>query len=677
SAANRATNAASAAQTLATTAAKAARTARDAANSAADHADAAAAAAEEAVKNAGKAIDYANKSTAHAAAAVEAANVATKAVSDAVEVEQNARAAEAQTLEQDKQQAIDEVRLLSEIEATDQATLAGKRLVAERLTQETKDLIAKAEQALGAGDMETAATTGRQAAVHLLDVSGAWTRQSAQHALAGSDDDVFAWIDLDRALAQAQDDRETTAHIASIAAPKIAEAAAAALASATDTAVGDFLTSGMKKASDDELRVAINKILNDNPGRAVKKAGNDALDENTTEALNSFFDDVYPVAVKEDDQVLANELILTGGPFTKAYAEVALEAPAWVLRNFITVVRYRTAQLDFDTATHVAAVRGAIAAAAKIAQNAQTDAATASKAAADARKAAAEAQEWAKKALDSAAKADDYAQEARDNANAADKAAADAQKSADTAKAAAATARGAARSANYSANRAIDSARSALASSASAQNSAAAARASELAASADAKAAAAAYAAAKQIAAQKHLDELRHQAKEDWEKAELERQNKQNPADNDGNDQVNPNGTKGHGDSDEWWNDAQWYADAFNVVSVGSGFLAAGCTLAGTVFPPALGAAAVFAGISGGASVISSVFTGIEHGFTSSEFFWSALDSTLSLATFGASKWLTPAKALGKSVVPEVSKITHVAGDKLSSIGKAIYTLGA
>ncbi|SCD55552.1 Short repeat-containing protein of unknown function, partial [Streptomyces sp. TverLS-915] len=675
SAANRATNAASAAQALASAAAKAARTARDAANSAADHADAAAAAAEEAVKNAGKAVDYANKSTAHAAAAVKAANVATQAVADAIDVEQKARDAEAQTLEQDKQQAIEEVRLLAEIDATDQATFADKRLVAERMTQETKDLIAKAEQALYSGDMATAATTGRQAAVMLLDAPGAWTRQSAQHTLAGSDDDVFAWIDLDRALAQAQDDRETTAHIATIAAPKIAEAAAAALASATDTAIGDFLTSGMKKASDDELRVAINKILNDNPGRAVKKAGNDALDENTTEALNSFFDDVYPRAVKEDDQVLANELILNGGMFTKAYAEVALEGPAWVLRNFITVVQYRTAQLDFDTATHVAAVRGAIAAAAKIAQNAQTDAATASKAAADARKAAAEAQEWAQKALDSAAKAEDYAQEARDNADAADKSAADAQKSADTAKAAAATARGAARSANYSANRAVDSARSALASSASAQNSAAAARASELAASADAKKAAAAYAQAKQIVAQKHAAELAAKAKEDAEKARIEREKGQNPADHDGNDQVNPNGTKEKGDSDEWWNDAQFYADAANAVSIGAGFLAAGCTLAGVVFPPALGAAAVFAGISAGASVLGTVFTGIEHGFTSGEFFTSAVGSGLSLATFGATKWLSAAKVGGKVVEPVLGKLTHVAGEKVSGITKGLFDL--
>ncbi|MEU9954079.1 hypothetical protein AB0E15_38220, partial [Streptomyces sp. NPDC047939] len=612
-----------------------------------------------AVLNAGKAIDYANKSTAHAAEAVKAANVATQAITDALEVEQNARAAEAQTLLQDKLQAIEEAQQLAAIEQTELSDVRDKRLMAERTSQQTKDVIANAQTALYSGDMTLAATLGRQAAIALIDARGAYTRQAAQHALAGSDDDIFAWIDLDRALAQGQDDRETTLHVASIAAPMVAAAAAAALESTDSLAVGDFLTSGMKRASNEELSVAINKILGEGAGKAVTKAANDALEDNTTESLNYFFDTAYPIAVKEDDGVRTNELISTGGAFTKAYGEVALEGPAWMLRNFITVIQYRTAQLDYDTATHVAAVRGAIAAAAKIAEKAQEDAALASKAAADARNAAAEAQEWAQKALDSAAKADDYAQQARDNANAADKSAADAQTSATTAKNAAATARSASRSANYSANKAVDSARSALASSAEAQRSAASARASELAAGADAKAAAAAYSQAKQIAADKKRAEEILKAKADALKAQEQRDKNQNPADGDKNNQVNPNGTA-DGDADEWWNDAQFYADAANVVSIGAGFLAAGCALAAFVFPPALAAAGFFAGVSAGAGALGTLFTGIEHGFTSGAFFESAVGTGLSLVSFGAYKWVGAAdKALGGGLVkPIVSKIT-------------------
>ncbi|HEY9332143.1 MAG TPA: ALF repeat-containing protein, partial [Streptomyces sp.] len=657
-----------------TTAAAAARAASVAANSAADHAEKAAAAADEAVLNAGKAIDYANKSTAHAAEAVKAANLATQAITDALEVEKNARAAEAQTLEQDKQQAIEEAQQLAAIEQTELSDVREKRLMAERTSQQTKDVIAQAETALYSGDMTLAATLGRQAAIALIDARGAYTRQAAQHALAGSDDDIFAWIDLDRSLAQGQDDRETTLHVATIGAPKVAAAAAAALESNDSLAVGDFLTSGMKRASDEELRVAINKILADeDAGKAVKEAGNDALDSNTTESLNYFFDHAYPLAVQEDDRVRASELIATAGAFTTAYAEVALEGPAWMLRNFITVIQYRTAQLDFDTATHVAAVRGAIAAAAKIAEKAQEDAALASKAAADARNAAAEAQEWAQKALDSAAKADDYAQQARDNATAADKSAADAQASATTAKNAAATARSASRSANYSANKAVDSARAALASSAEAQRSAASARASELAANADAKAAAAAYSQAKQIAADKKRAEDIAKAKAAALAAEEQRKNNQNPADNDKNNQVNPNGTA-DGDADEWWNDAQFYADAANVVSIGAGFLAAGCALAAFVFPPALAAAGFFAGVSAGAGALGTLFTGIEHGFTSGAFFESAVGTGLSLVSFGAYKWVGAAdKALGGGLVkPIVGKITDTGEDLVSGITKGL-----
>ncbi|MBW8738823.1 MAG: ALF repeat-containing protein, partial [Streptomyces turgidiscabies] len=677
SAANRATNAASTAQTLATTAAAAARTARDAANSAADHADKAAAAAEEAVKFAGKAVDYANRSTAHAAAAVLAANTATKAVSDAIVVEQNARDAEAETLEQDKLQAIEEVRQLAEIETKELTAYQNKVTQAQQTDQATRDLIAGAERALAANDMTAAAVQGRRAALALLNARGAWTRQAAQFALAGTDDDVYAWIDLDRLLAQGQDDRETTLHVATIAGPKIAEAAQFALESPSSKAVGDFLTSGMKKASDEDNRVAIGRILNSNPGKAVTAAANKALTLNTTEALQNFFDHDYPEAIREDDAVRTIQLMNTGGAFTKAYAEVAMEGPTWMRRNFVSLVQYRTAQLDHDTATHVAAVRGAIAAAAKIAQKAQENAALASKAGADARNAAAEAKEWAAKALDSASKAENYADEARRNADAADKSAADAKASASKASAAASTARGAARSANYSANKAMDSARAALKSSYSAQASAADARASSIAAGKDARTAAAAATQAKQIVAAKRAAEAAEAAKAAAEKARREREAKIDPADKDTNDQINPNGTGAVADADEWWNDAGFYADAFNAISVGAGFLAAGCALAALVFPPAAAAAGFFSAVSMGAGALGTLFTGIEHGFTSGEFVESAVGTGLSLVTFGQSKWLGAADkaAGGKLIKPVVGKIADVGEDVVSGATKVLSSI--
>ena len=141
--------------------------------------------------------------------------------------------------------------------------------------------------------------------------------------------------------------------------------------------------------------------------------------------------------------------------------------------------------------------------------------------------------------------------------------------------------------------------------------------------------------------------------------------------------QVNPNGTQDPADSDEWWNDAQFYADAANVVSVGAGLLAAGCTLAGFVFPPAFAAAGFFAAVSTGASAISTVFTGIEHGFTSSDFWWSAAGTGLSLVTYGQSKWLGALKPASTAVKPVVGKIAGVVEDGVSSITKDLFDLVA
>ncbi|MEU7405123.1 ALF repeat-containing protein, partial [Streptomyces sp. NPDC044948] len=658
-AANRATNSASTAQALANTAASAARQARDAANSAAAHASKAADAAEEAVKNAGKAIDYANKSTAHAAEAVKAADTATKAVTDAMTVEQNARDAELARIEQEKLQGIDEARQLAQIEAAERADYEDKRTQDAQTEQALKEVIAAAEKALWeTGDLTLAATLGRKAATGLLDSKGPWTRQAAQFALAGSDEDVLSWVDLDRTLAMNQDDRETVLYLAQISSPTIAEAAYAALQDSSSTAVGDFLTSGVIRASQDDNKVQIGRILDDDPGKAVIKAANDALDENTPEGYQDFFDRTYPAAVREDDSVATATLTATGGEYVKAYAEVALEGPTWMRRSLVQTAQYKAARLDHDSATHVAAIRGSIAAAAKIAYQAQKDAADASKAAADARKAGEEAQEWADKALDAADKASGYSQQAEDNADAADRSSAAAQASANQASAAAATARQASRSANYSANKAIDAARSALQSSYSAQASAAAARQSELQAGRDKAAAAAAASQAHQIADQKRRIEIQEKAREAAEKAREQRQQGRNPADSGTNDEVRPNGTDTGtgGEGEDWWSDAGWWADTANKVSVASGLIAAGLGAASLVFPPLAAGAAFFGYVSLGAGALSALFTGIEHGFLSGEFVSSVGSAALNLATFGRGKAV---KSLVKKASPVVSKIAH------------------
>ncbi|MFC8215783.1 ALF repeat-containing protein, partial [Streptomyces sp. NPDC057296] len=605
---------------------------------------------------------------------VKAADTATKTVEEAMAVETAAREAELARLEQDRLQGMDEARLLAEIEAEEQAEYEDKRSQEAQTAAALKELIAAAEKALWeTGDLALAATLGRKAATGLLEAKGAWTREAAQHALAGTDDDILSWVDLDRTLAQNQDDRETVLYIAQISSPAIAEAAQSALASSESAAVGDFLTSGMIRASQDDNKVQIARIINEKPGKAVIKAANDALDKNTPDALQDFFERTYPEAIREDDAVETATSVANGGEYVKSYGEVALEGPTWMRRNFVQVVRHQAAQLDHDSATHVAAVRGAIAAAAKIAYTAQQNAALASKAAADARQAAAEAKEWADKALDAASKAEGYADQARQNADAADRSAADAQTSANQAKSAASTARGAARSANYSANKAVDAARSALQSSYSAQASAASARQSALEAGRDKATAAAAASEARSIAVQKRRAEIAQKAKEAAEKAKREREEGRDPADNGTNDEVHPNGTgTGSGSEEDWWSDAGWWADAANKVSIASGFIAAGLGLASLAFPPLAAGAAFFGYVSLGAGALGALFTGIEHGFTSGAFVESLGGTALNLATFGRGKLVTTGI---KKVAPVVNKVAEEGKELVSSITSGLSSI--
>ncbi|MYW49135.1 ALF repeat-containing protein, partial [Streptomyces sp. SID161] len=460
----RATRAANTAQSLANTAASAARAARDAANSAADHAEAAAKAAKAAADGAVKAADFAATATKWANESVTAAEAAVKAVQDAQAVEQAARDSEAEKLAQDTEQSLAEAREMARMEADDREKARKATTQSDALDAETRDLIAKAEKAYAAGDTAQTLSAGRQAAMNLISTTiGTWSRDAAEHALAGADEDLLAWVAADRQIAQNQDDRETVLAVAKVSTELVADAAQAALL-ATDTgAVGTFLTTGITAAAAEDNRVAILKVLNSSPGKAVSASAQAALDDGSPQALHGFFA-TYADNVKEDDEAAVFTILNTAGPYTKAAAQVALEGPTWMRRDFVSTVCHRTAQLDYDAATHVAAIRASIARAAKVAQDAQKDAYEASKAAADARKASTEAAKWADKAKASAAKANDYAIEADANADAAEKSAKDAQASADKAKAAAASARTAARQANYSANQAVASAAAAVAS---------------------------------------------------------------------------------------------------------------------------------------------------------------------------------------------------------------------
>ncbi|MFL9659613.1 hypothetical protein ACJ7VE_38660, partial [Streptomyces sp. PB17] len=606
------TRAASTAQTLANRAAAAARVARDAANSAADHAEAAADAAEEAAANAGKAIEYAKRSTAHAAAALEAATTASNAVREAQEVEQAARAAETALIAQDTELGIAEARLHARAEIEEAERANRERTQADKTASETKDLIAAAEAALRDGDVATALASGRRAAVALLGSTGTWTREAAEYALAGGDESVLNWVDADRSLARRQDDRETVAAVAKVSAAAVATAAHTALTSDPDAAA-DFLSTGAVVAAQAEHRVAVLRVLNDDPGAAVRAKAQAALDDGSATALHRFLTVELPQAVKEDDRVAILRLVGSAGPYLESAARVALEGPARMRRNFVVHDRFAIARLDHDHATHVAAVRAAIAHAAKSAAQALRDAALASKAAAEARKAAQEATEWAAKAKGYAEDAADSAEQALANADAADQSAADAARSAASAKQAASVARGAARSANYSMRRATAAAQQAVSDAAGAQSSAARAQASAGQAGQDAQAAADAASQAQETAAALRQAELEAEALRAAQEAAENEQNGTDPA------QSGDQDTPFYVDWGLWPEDVEDPKDWASVTSHWATILGTAGTVASLI--PGGQAIGLGLGLAGLAlSATSAVLNGVGYGWDSSEF---------------------------------------------------------
>ncbi|MEV6421048.1 hypothetical protein [Streptomyces sp. NPDC051662] len=83
--------------------------------------------------------------------------------------------------------------------------------------------------------------------------------------------------------------------------------------------------------------------------------------------------------------------------------------------------------------------------------------------------------------------------------------------------------------------------------------------------------------------------------------------------------------------------------------------------------------AAVFGAISFGAAALSSVFTGIEHGFSSGEFYDSAIGTALNVFTRGQSKWLVPAAK--KVISPVVNKVAEEGKELVSSITSGLSSI--
>ncbi|MEU1823418.1 ALF repeat-containing protein [Streptomyces abikoensis] len=454
-------------------------------------------------------------------------------MAQAQKTEQLARDAEKAQLEADTQAGIEDAKARKKAEQDAFKQVNDARKQSGAVDDATKDLLAKA--AAAGKDTKSAAQLGRKAAVNLLRSTGTWTRGASEAALSGTDSDVVNWVKTEYQRGRQLDNRDQAVFLAKVGGPTLAEAARKALESKDPGQVDKFLDEGAYDVQTEDYRVQVLKLMN-GAGDAVKDAGSAAIKDGGVKALHAFLLSGYQDALEEDDRVRTLTIMNNGGAAVKAAAQVAMAGPASMQHDFVTRIQYKAAQMDADTATHVASVRALIAGAAQSAATANENAALASEVAARARDKAQEAGEWADKARASADEAKGYSAEAQKKAQEADASAASAASSAQKAKDAASTAQRASRQANYSANQATASAQRAAASAANAAASAASARQSATSAGRDAAAASAAASEAQGIAAAKYQAEQAAAAAQAAQEARENTAKGVDPADNPAND---------------------------------------------------------------------------------------------------------------------------------------------
>lgn len=496
--AGRARRAAQASVTFANIAAGAAEDARDAATRAVAAANTAAAAADDAAAHAGQAAGAAARATAHANAATQAAQAAVTAATQARTLYEASRAAEAQRLQIQFEQDDAAARAAANAMLDLQNQIGWDAAQAAKRSAETNRQIAEATDA--ATPRATAVSDARKVALALSSSDGSWTRTAALEALAGSEDEVLAFVRTGIAAAAGADDRAALAGLMVTGSAAMRTSAEAAMAG-TDADVTAFVRTRTYSGRDTEDRLAVNQLLS-----AARTAGDQvtvqqaqrALDAGTGQAFRRFLETDQYLASAADQRVKVNQVLAdpNSGSELKAAAQIALDGPPVFLSRFLSGGRHAAAGRDQDSATHAAVIAALLAQAAQVATLAVKTANEAQSAAATARGAATEAHGYADQALAAAADAAGYATQASQSAAAAQDAANRAAASASTAVSASAAADASAAEASRSASWARASADSAAESAVEASAAADAASVAAVAAGADAAAAALAAAAA-------------------------------------------------------------------------------------------------------------------------------------------------------------------------------------
>jgi hypothetical protein len=495
----RSVSAAHASQMWANQSADAANKAAGEARAAASDANAAAAAADDAAAHAGQSTQAAQEATDHANSASSAAKAADVANQQAVQIATAARQSDDNRIALAGQAADDAAKEALTTASTVPVTSRWDLDQASTWDATTTRLVAEANAPGTSRD--TVLVDAHRVALTLTIDGGPWTARAASQALGATDNEAVAFITGGLADAAGQDDRTILGDLVSTGTAGFKQAAATALAG-SDTAVRDFLRSRNYpgRQNDDDLQTNQIMAAARTAGQTtVVSRGQQALDAGTDEALRDFIDNGQYAAAAIDERIATNQIQASaeaaGSRELAAAAQAALDGPAQLLHQFVTVNQFAAARRDQNTAAHNAAIDSLLQQAAHGAAQADLDADQAQYAAAVARKAAQAATDAANQAKVDSAAADRAASQAQDAANRAAQSAQQAQASANAASHAAATANAAADAAGRSALAAQQSAEQASSYADQASQAAAMAFAASVAAG---KSAAEAQAAAKQ-----------------------------------------------------------------------------------------------------------------------------------------------------------------------------------
>ncbi|MFJ5548735.1 polymorphic toxin-type HINT domain-containing protein [Streptomyces sp. NPDC093225] len=199
-----------------------------------------------------------------------------------------------------------------------------------------------------ADDPPTSPLTPRQQVLQHWKAGGPAVKSAAGAALAGTDEQVRAYLAEGQKVAEDLDLREAALKLITDAGPGLREAAQQALAS-TPEALAAFMKDGWKAplAQDEQVEAA---RITEAGGAGVREAGDKAM-RGTAEDLRSFLTEGQYRQRDDDARVRVAQLEATGGPATKRGAAAALKGSIDDVRDFLTYGQYIAAAQDQEHAT--------------------------------------------------------------------------------------------------------------------------------------------------------------------------------------------------------------------------------------------------------------------------------------------------------------------------------------